>query len=151
MTLNAHCVGETRWTVHREQQKQNIMERIRRRYSDYQFTVEVLAYEVGMSLSQLRERIHFDYGMSPQELIETVRLEEAVRLLFNNVHENLYELCANVGYMNLRTFLDAFKRRTGVTPTRWRSTMDASHDSSGELDRYIELLWTRKRPGENIR
>lgn len=135
----------------KSEKHKNIIERVRDRYVDYQFTVEHLANEVGLSLSQLRERIHFEYGMSPQELIETVRLEEAIKSLCKNKRQNLYELCATVGYMSLRTFLDAFKRRVGVTPTHWRAAVEELHDTSEEMDRCIGLLWSNKGPDEKFR
>lgn len=151
MVSNVHCFRQGPWSERRQQQMDKIIEMVRRRYSDYQFTVERLANEVGSSLSQLRETVHFDYGMSPQELIETVRLEEAMKLLYGGPHKNLYEICASVGYVSLKTFLDAFKRRIGVTPTHWRTTVDASHDDSEEFGRCIEMLWGKKRLDENTR
>ena len=120
-----------------------IMDVVRARFTDYQFTVEVLAQEVGSGVSYLREIVHAHYRMSPHELIEVVRLEEAMILLCENHANNLYQLCSNVGYLSLRTFLDAFKRRTGMTPTEWKASLHGNGKTEMEIEKAVKLLWMK--------
>lgn len=130
---------------------EKILEKVQNGFTDYQFTVEVLAREVGLSVSALRERSHFHYKMSPRKLIETVRLEEALKLISKNHTQCLYEVCCNVGYLSLRTFLDAFKKRLNITPTEWKDTMGDWKNDCKELEKWIKLLWSDGTVSENFR
>lgn len=51
-------------------------------------------------------------------LLEKKRLSEAENLLRQGKH-TMKEVAALVGYANTTTFLKAFKRRHGITPSEW--------------------------------
>lgn len=123
-----------------------IIDIVRNRFAGYQFTVEELARETGIGVSHLREKVHLQYHMCPQELIETVRLEESLIRISANHTQNLYEVYSNVGYLSLRTFLDAFKRRLGVTPTECRNALCTN---GTELKKWVAILWTDGQGGKN--
>ncbi len=134
----------------REQRIEKIMDTTRNRFADYQFTVDELAREVGMSVSYLREIVHIHYGMCPHELIETVRLEEALRAICRNHMDNPYIICSSVGYISLRTFLDAFKKRVGVTPTDWKRSISGNGKAETGLEKAVKFLWMKNPGGEPI-
>lgn len=97
-----------------------IADLVHTRFSDYQFTVSAFARDVGISESFLRELIHDLYMMSPRDFIESVRVEEALKIMSKNPDTDLYRLPLEVGYMSYRTFLEAFKRWTHKTPSGYR-------------------------------
>ncbi len=118
--------------------EEKIIAIVRNRFADYQFTVEKLAEEAGIGVSHLREKVHLYYKMCPQELIETVRLENALRLLCKNHAQSLYDVIPQCGYRYERTFLDAFEKRLGATPTVCRNALCANE---ARLKNWIEKLW----------
>ncbi len=98
---------------------------IKKRYCDYQFTVKVLAEAAGICVSYLEEKLHAKYGTFPQELIETVRISEALKIIAANNEKNFYEISKAVGYKNPKAMRLAFKRRLGVTPDFCRSLINS--------------------------
>ena len=116
-----------------------VANRIRQRYADRLFCVASLAAELNVSESYLREMVNLHFKCSPQCLIETVRLENAVMLLCND-HLKIYSVCSEVGYANVKTFRTAFKKRTGMTPLEWKFVLTKSSNIQAEIDRIVRDL-----------
>ncbi|MFH1940753.1 MAG: helix-turn-helix transcriptional regulator [bacterium] len=114
---------------------------IRQRFDDRSFDVNRLADELKVSESYLREIVNLSYNCSPHHLIETIRLEKAIRLLQNkNIH--VYSVCSNVGYANLKTFRTAFKKRIGIAPCEFKNILYESKNMSVEIEYKIHCLWS---------
>ena len=90
---------------------------IKKRFRDYQFSVDELAGQVGISGSRLREIVHAEYGVSPHDLIEVLRLKESIKILASENSPTLFEVCKKVGYLNYKTFKKAFKNRVRMCPS----------------------------------
>ena len=95
-----------------------LMDTLESRIHDEDFTVIELSQHVGISRPQLYRKIHVLYGMSPNQLINELRLKEATRLL-NNKFGNIAEIAFQVGYNNPSYFAKCFKNRFGVLPSRY--------------------------------
>jgi AraC-like DNA-binding protein len=119
-----------------------IKEIIEKNRGNYQFTVYQLANEMGISYSYLYEMIYKGFGMSPQQLIETVRLEEAIRLIASG--KKLIKIYRRLGYDNIRTFQVAFLKRFNMNYSTCRSSLveKSAEERNREVHRYIDNLWT---------
>lgn len=87
------------------------------------------------------------FEKSPQWLIETVRIGEALKEL-SKQDGRLYEVCKRVGYMNHKTFRRAFKKRLGITPSEFREMVSKDKDGT-ILKEYLKVV--QRRSGENVR
>lgn len=83
------------------------------------WTVELLAYEMGVSMSHLHRLVRQMYGTSPMKMVTRIRMERAQELLI--MHDVSIGVVAElVGYRNQFAFAIAFKRFSGVTPGQFR-------------------------------
>ena len=64
--------------------------------------------------------------------LTNIRLEKAVELLMESDFK-LYEICERVGYKNVRTFVDAFKKKYRVSPISYKKSMRSKNHSMQEL------------------
>lgn len=111
-----------------------------------QFSVERLAEGLKVSVSHLREIVELEYGSGPQWLIETTRLKASLGLIANG-GGNLYSICKEVGYQNMRTFRRAFEKRLDMTPSECRKFFLDDARQEKTLRRLVEKLHRR----ENVR
>jgi AraC-like DNA-binding protein len=81
-------------------------------------TLETTAKALGMSARSLQRRLA-DEGSSFQELLDHVR--QALARSHVDDGRPLGEIAHALGYRELRPFLRAFKRWTGMTPTQFRT------------------------------
>ena len=112
---------------------------IQKNYHNLDFGVTALAEKTGMSASYLGEITGIHFNMSPQALIETVRLEASLKLLAGE--DRVYQICSQVGYMNCKTFRIAFKKRLQKTPSQCRKMLQASGDVKREIQAVTAQLW----------
>lgn len=80
-----------------------------------------LAAEVGLSARRLNRGFRALYGMTVFELLLEARLEAARRMLDSGEAMPLKQLAWAVGYSQHTNFINAFRRRFGVSPGRYRS------------------------------
>jgi AraC-like DNA-binding protein len=113
---------------------------IRVRFSDKSFDVQRCANELNFSKSYLREIVHSTFKTSPQKLIETVRLEAAVKNICNK-NATIYSVCAAAGYANQKTFRGAFRRRLNISPSELKEKFNNSLNSKKVCEAYINSLW----------
>lgn len=59
------------------------------------------------------------YGKSPNQYLQFVRIENAIKLLQHNV--TVVEACHRVGFESLSTFSGLFKRVTGMSPSVYQN------------------------------
>jgi signal transduction histidine kinase/DNA-binding response OmpR family regulator len=90
---------------------------VQKHYSSDLLSVSSLAYEFAMSESTLLRQLKRLTGLSPQQYIHAVRLEEARRLLENRVFNSIGQVAAKVGYDDARSFARSFKQRFGKLPS----------------------------------
>ncbi|WP_447653338.1 helix-turn-helix domain-containing protein [Microbacterium sufflavum] len=83
------------------------------------WTVERLAAIGAMSRSTFAERFRVAVGRSPADYVTKVRIDAAKRLL--DAGRSVSDVSRELGYASDEGFSRAFRRRTGVTPSSWRS------------------------------
>ena len=72
-----------------------------------------------LSTSQLHVLFHKHLGLTPHGYIVERRLQEARNLLAGS-ELKIGEICDRCGFLNSETFNRAFKKSTGLTPSRFR-------------------------------
>jgi len=118
-----------------------IEKQIRNNFFNFSFDVHLLSEKLNLSESYLREIINLHFNCSPHHLIETIRLEEAVRLLNNN-DLKIYSIASRVGYSNLRTFRRSFYKRFSISPQCLKDLILNSENQSKEIERILHALWS---------
>jgi AraC-like DNA-binding protein len=83
-----------------------------------QVTAERLAAMFNMHVRTFHRRLS-DHGTSHQQLLDDTRLSFACRLLEED-RRSLPQIAELLGYAEMRSFIRAFKRWSGTTPTEWR-------------------------------
>ncbi len=89
---------------------------VEKHIDDSAFSVEDLAHAVLMSRVQLYRKLKALTGQSPGQVIRTIRLKRAVQLLETKEY-NVSDVMYMVGYNDLKSFRDQFKREFGVNPS----------------------------------
>ena len=95
-----------------------VTEAIEQHMADPQFSVEVLAGEVGLSRQQLHRRLKEDAGVTPVAYIRAYRLERAARLLRER-QGNVTEVAYAVGFNSLSYFTRCFGDHFDQTPSAY--------------------------------
>jgi len=106
-----------------------------------EFTVKCLAKDMNISYSYLYEVVYKIFDMSPQRLIETIRLEEAIHLIARGM--KLIKLYKKLGYDNIRTFRQAFYKRLGINYSTCRTLIEKANKENKEkiIQQVIAGLW----------
>jgi AraC-like DNA-binding protein len=86
-----------------------------------QWTVDVLAHEVGVSRSGLAQRFSGVVGASPMKYLAEWRMHLAKQLLRDREH-SIQGIAERIGYESPPAFNRAFKKSTGSPPSVWRRT-----------------------------
>ena len=80
----------------------------------------MMASELDMSETKLRQLIHRETRLSPGKLIRSLRLQNAAELLcFTD--RKIADISRQCGFPNPFTFSRAFRRKYGLPPQRFRS------------------------------
>lgn len=93
--------------------------------TDPQFGVEKMAEEMNMSRTNLHRKIKSITGFPPSELIRSIRLRKAARLIINKV-DSVSQIAMLVGFDDYSHFSKAFKKHFGVSPTSYEEQRPAS-------------------------
>ncbi len=88
-------------------------------FEDEQFSVERLAEEAGISISQLNRKLKALIDQSAGQLIRSLRLQRAADLLSQNAG-SIAEICYQVGFSDQSYFSRAFKKQFGISPTEYQ-------------------------------
>ncbi len=101
---------------------------IEKHISDYNFTVEEFAKEIGLSRMQLHRKLVALTDQSANDLIRSYRLKQAARLLIcksGNISEVAYE----VGFSNPSYFAACFKELFGSSPSEYLLNFDSIQEN----------------------
>ena len=88
-------------------------------------SLESIAYEIGLSACYLSTLFKNIEKVSIKEYITNVRIE-ASKTYLKDVQLKIYEVAANVGYMDSRYFSQLFRKKTGYTPGQYREFLQKS-------------------------
>ena len=92
------------------------MDYIAEHYGDYDLSLQKIADVLGMHPVYLSSSFKEQCGENISDRITKMRLTRSVELLRNGLTVN--ETAKSVGYINTRTFSDAFRRYYGQTPSK---------------------------------
>lgn len=93
-----------------------VLDILEEQHGDSDLTVEALSQEVGMSRVYLHKKLKALTDHTPSELIRTVRLKHASRLLLEG-ELTVSEIGYRVGFNSPSHFATSFKRQFGQSPT----------------------------------
>lgn len=82
--------------------------------------VDLVARTLGTNRTYLSRVVRSEYDKTFPQLIITLRIEEAKRLLKNDPKIKINEVAMRCGFKNSSVFGKAFKEETGATPLDWR-------------------------------
>ena len=85
----------------------------------YSWSLDALADEVSVSKEHLRRLSLKELGRSPMQHVTFLRMQRAAHLLATT-DEKVETICREVGYENLFTFSNTFKKWVGVRPSEYR-------------------------------
>ncbi|HYG01675.1 MAG TPA: helix-turn-helix domain-containing protein [Chryseosolibacter sp.] len=88
--------------------------------NDPQFGVEMMAAEMNMSRTNLHRKIKSITGFPPSELIRSIRLRRAGKLIINKV-DTISQIALLVGFEDYAHFSKAFKKHFGVSPSGYET------------------------------
>lgn len=91
---------------------------IEKHMSDYNFTVDSFASEIGMSRMQLHRKMNAVTGQAASDFIRNFRLKRAAKLL-KGKYGNIGEIAYDVGFNNPSYFSECFKKLFGVLPSEY--------------------------------
>ncbi len=89
---------------------------------------EELIKAVGIGRSQLTKCFKLIYGYSITDYVLNIRMQHAQQLLTEG-KLNVTQVALEVGYEHSNNFVSAFKRRFGITPKAFQSTVVAGYKS----------------------
>lgn len=92
---------------------------IEERMTDSDFSVDVLAQEVGISRTGLFTKLKAVSGMTPNDFIRVIRLKKAAVLLSQG-QVQVSEACFQVGFSSPSYFAKCFQAQFGVAPTEFK-------------------------------
>ena len=92
-------------------------------YKNPQLTIGLLAEEIDMPKRTLSELINDHYDQNFADFINTYRVNFAEQRLLNptDPNETILEVMYEVGFNSKSSFYKAFKKKTGTTPTEYKS------------------------------
>lgn len=92
---------------------------------DTQFSVEKMADLMNMSRTSLHRKIKSISGFPPSELIRSIRLRTAARLIQNKA-DTVSQIALRVGFDDYSHFSKSFKKHFGVSPTLYEESAGRS-------------------------
>jgi transcriptional regulator GlxA family with amidase domain len=101
-------------------------------------SVETLATKACLCPRQFSRRFKTEFGCTPADFVEKVRLEEACRRLSGS-QSTVESVAASVGFKSSDVFRRRFEQRVGLTPTEFRRR--ANNIRSGKLPDRKTVGW----------
>ena len=98
---------------------------VQKNLTDFDFDVETLLRESGMSHPQLYRKLLALTGLSPSKFIRTIRLKQATKLM-KQKKERVTDIAFSVGFNNLSYFIKCFKEQYGVSPSEYYRNLAVS-------------------------
>jgi AraC-like DNA-binding protein len=101
---------------------------LRKSYLDKNISLSKLAEDLGISIHHLSQIINEKLGKNFYDFVNSQRIQEAEKQLINpgNKHLSIAAIAFEVGFNSLSAFNAAFKKFTGLTPSRFRKKHSSS-------------------------
>lgn len=102
-----------------EQLMERIMKVVNKHLDDPEFSVEMLAQEVGLSRVHIYRKLKELTNLSARDFIKNVRLQQAAKLLSGNKKLTVAEVAYVTGFTNLSHFSSSFREKFGMSPSKY--------------------------------
>ena len=89
-------------------------------FADRQWSVEVIASKLNMSVQTFRRRLMATAGESPKAFISAIQMEKAGKLLTEHPDMPIVDVAFKCGFDEASSFTHTFKRIYGLTPSLYR-------------------------------
>lgn len=89
-------------------------------FADRQWSVEVIASKLNMSVQTFRRRLMAAAGESPKAFISAIQMEKAGKLLTEHPDMPIVDVAFKCGFDEASSFTHTFKRIYGITPSQYR-------------------------------
>lgn len=106
---------------------------IENNFSNPEFAVDDLASELGVSRSGLFSKIKVLADVTPNEMIQIIRLRHAASLLQTNNYR-VNEVCYMVGFSSPSYFAKCFQKQYGCTPAKFKDLEDQASNQHPDTD-----------------
>lgn len=96
-------------------------------------SMEKLAQRLFLSSGYLRNIFYMEEGVSPQQYLIAVRMERA-KTLIETTGLPMHEIAAAVGYDDATQFYKLFKKKVGLSPTRYKNErLHGAYETEDEI------------------
>ena len=95
---------------------------IEQNFANPELNVDFLAEQMAISRSGLFAKIKTLADVTPNEMIQIVRLKRAAHLL-RETDQTVSDICYSVGFSSPSYFTKCFTRQFGIKPTEWRGSL----------------------------
>ena len=100
--------------------RMRLVEEYVRSHLNQSLSLKDLAAQVSLSAYYFAHQFKAAVGESPAAFVRRLRMEEAARLLRDRPDRTIAAIAAEVGYADPASFAKAFRRQTGISPSRYR-------------------------------
>ncbi len=100
-----------------------LMEMTEKIWNDESFNVVDFSKEIGLSKSQLNRKVTALTGYSPNEFINTYRLNKALKLIERN-QSNISEIAFETGFSTPSYFSKCFQKKFGILPSEYANVIN---------------------------
>ncbi|MBS1538205.1 MAG: helix-turn-helix domain-containing protein [Bacteroidetes bacterium] len=110
-----------------------------------QFDVNSLINRFNISDTYLRELSRKIFGLSPSELIESVRLS----YILNHIESKEHFVCLSekCGFGCIKTFNRVFSKRIGISAAQARKQLLLTTDKDALKQEWLHIIWLRGGKG----
>lgn len=93
-----------------------------REHLDHKFTLEELSKQVNLSPYYFAHLFKEEAGIAPMEYVALTKINYAKNIL-KTTENSITEIAMILGYSSDASFINAFKKRTGISPARFRKEL----------------------------
>ena len=97
-----------------------VIETVNEGLADRQWSVEVVASKLNMSVQTFRRRLMAAAGETPKAFISAIQMEKAGKLLIDHPEMPIVDVAFKCGFEEASSFTHTFKRIYGMTPSQYR-------------------------------
>lgn len=84
--------------------------------------------ELGLSRNRMIQLFQAQYGKTPSEYLNQLRIDSA-KVLLANTQNNILKIALQSGFEGLSTFYTQFRKATGVSPKEYRGIIPQREDN----------------------
>jgi len=117
-----HAIEQKQKTDARDSDAVRKARQIMQNRIDFDLDMKQLAEQIGLSYTQLLETFRTYTGLTPYQYFLQLRIHHAKTLL-QNPNLSIKEVSAKLRFENQYYFSRLFKKKTGLSPSEWRSSL----------------------------